>query len=292
MRIGIHTSIAGSLENAALHAAEIGANTFQIFSASPRMWRSRPPDPSLAQRLKDARERLDLKPLVIHDNYLINMAAGDASLRAKSVAAFRSEIERAITLAAEYLVLHPGSYRGQSLEAGIQMLIESLVEAARGLCDRSLTLLLENTAGSGSAIGSRFEELAEIRRSTSKRIGFEIGFCLDTAHCLAAGYDVASAAGLDKTLQEAERILGLKRVPVIHTNDSKAPLESRVDRHEHIGQGYIGIPGFRHILNDPRLREKAFILETPIYEEGDDRRNLRKLKSLCRKSRTTTTRSS
>ena len=242
--------------------------------------------------MRDARQRLDLKPLVIHDNYLINMAAGDEALRAISVAAFRSEIERAIVLDAEYLVLHPGSYRGRSLEAAIQTLVESLVAATRGLHDKRLTLLLENTAGSGSALGSRFEELAELRRSASKRIGFEIGFCLDTAHCLAAGYDVASAAGLDKTLKAADRIPGLKNVPVIHTNDSKAPLGSRVDRHEHIGQGYIGIPGFRRILNDPRLREKAFILETPIYKEGDDRRNLRKLKSLCRKSRTTTTRSS
>ena len=285
MRIGIHTSIAGSLEKAALRADELGANTFQIFSASPRMWRAALPDPEAVKRMKEARERLDLTPLVIHDNYLINMAAADPALRARSIAAFRGEIQRASIIGAEYLVLHPGSYKGQTLEAGLLTLIASLAEAARGLSG-SLTLLLENTAGSGSAIGSRFEELAYLRREVSGRIDFEIGFCLDTAHSLAAGYDIAQG------LLEADRILGLARVKVIHTNDSKAPLGSHVDRHEHIGQGYIGMQGFRRILNHPKLRTKAFILETPIDQEGDDRRDLQRLKRLCRKSRTTTTKSS
>jgi deoxyribonuclease-4 len=285
LRIGIHTSIAGSLEKAALRAHELGANAFQIFSASPRMWRAALPDPEAVKRMKEARERLDLTPLVIHDNYLINMAAADPALRARSIAAFRGEIERALIIGAEYLVLHPGSYKGQTLEAGLLTLIASLAEAARGLSG-SLTLLLENTAGAGSAIGSRFEELAYLRREVSGRIDFEIGFCLDTAHSLAAGYDIAQG------LLEADRILGLARVKVIHTNDSKAPLGSHVDRHEHIGQGYIGMQGFRRILNHPKLRTKAFILETPIDQEGDDRRDLQRLKRLCRKSRTTTTKSS
>jgi len=285
LRIGIHTSIAGSLEKAALRADELGANTFQIFSASPRMWRAALPDPEAVKRMKEARERLDLTPLVIHDNYLINMAAADPALRARSIAAFRGEIQRASIIGAEYLVLHPGSYKGQTLEAGLLTLIASLAEAARGLSG-SLTLLLENTAGAGSAIGSRFEELAYLRREVSGRIDFEIGFCLDTAHSLAAGYDIAQG------LLEADRILGLARVKVIHTNDSKAPLGSHVDRHEHIGQGYIGMQGFRRILNHPKLRTKAFILETPIDQEGDDRRDLQRLKRLCRKSRTTTTKSS
>ena len=285
MRIGIHTSIAGSLEKAALRAHELGANTFQIFSASPRMWRAALPDPEAVKRMKEARERLDLTPLVIHDNYLINMAAADPALRARSISAFRGEIERASIIGAEYLVLHPGSYKGQTLEASLETLIASLAEAARGLSG-SLTLLLENTAGSGSAIGSRFEELAYLRREVSSKIDLDVGFCLDTAHSLAAGYDVAQG------LLEADRILGLARVKVIHTNDSKAPLGFHVDRHEHIGQGYIGMQGFRRILNHPKLRTKAFILETPIDQEGDDRRDLQRLKRLCRKSRTTTTKSS
>ncbi|HSB17188.1 MAG TPA: deoxyribonuclease IV [Bryobacteraceae bacterium] len=291
LRIGIHTSIAGSLDQAAVRAAELDANTFQIFSSSPRMWRARTPSSDEIRNLRETCERHDLTPLVIHDNYLINLAAADPKIRAQSIAAFRGEIERALALGAEHLVAHPGSYKNQTLEQGMRTLVESLVKAAKGLRG-PLTLLLENTAGSGSAIGSRFEELAELRRLASDRVGFEIGFCLDTAHCLASGYNVATRAGLEETVREADRILGLAKVHVIHANDSKTPLGSRVDRHEHIGEGYIGIPGFRRILNHPRLRSKAFILETPIDRDGDDRRNLETLKNLCRKSRTTTTRSS
>jgi len=256
------------------------------------MWRHAALDPAAIQRLKEARALLDLTPLVVHDNYLINLAAGEPSLRTRSIAAFRAEIERCLAIDADYLVLHPGSYRGRSMEEGIQTLVASLIEAAAGLASGRLMLLLENTAGSGSAIGSRFEELAAVRRAAAGRTGLRIGYCLDTAHCLAGGYDVASASGLEKTVRAAGRVLGLSRVKVIHTNDSKAPLGSRVDRHEHIGQGYIGMQGFRRILNHPGLRDKAFILETPIDREGDDRRNLLKLKRLCRKSRTTRSRSS
>ncbi len=255
------------------------------------MWRGSALDTEGVERFRGTRERLKLAPLVVHDNYLINLASADATHRGRSIHAFREELKRSMALGADYLVLHPGSYKGQTLEAGIRTLADSLAEAAQGLGSGSLTLLFENTAGSGSAIGSRFEELAELRHSLRNRIGFLTGYCLDTAHCLAAGYDVASQAGLAAAVREAEEVLGLKEVKVIHTNDSKAPLGSRVDRHEHIGRGYIGIQGFRRILNHPRLRSKAFILETPIDREGDDRRNLQKLKQLCRKSRTTTTRS-
>jgi deoxyribonuclease-4 len=291
VRIGIHTSIAGALENAALKAVELGANTFQIFSASPRMWRAGPAKPDQITQLKAVRAKHGLAPLVIHDNYLINLAARDPVLRTRSIAAFRGEIERAIAIGAEYLVAHPGSYKGQTIEQGIEAVAEGLVEAARGLKSRRLAILLENTAGSGAQIGSRFEELAELRRLARRGLGFRIGFCLDTAHALAAGYDVASAKGLRETLKQIERVLGLENVPVIHANDSKARLGSRVDRHQHIGQGYIGLEGFRRILNHPKLRAKAFILETPADKEDDDRRNVEALKSLCRKSPTTIKRS-
>lgn len=291
MRIGIHTSIAGALENAALKAVELGANTFQIFSASPRMWRAGPAKPGQIERLKAVREKHDLAPLVIHDNYLINLAARDPVMRARSIAAFRGEIERALAIGAEYLVAHPGSYRGQTLEQGIKAVAKGLIQAARGLKSHRLTILLENTAGSGAQIGSMFEELAELRGLARRGLGFRIGFCLDTAHSLAAGYDVASANGLRETVKRIERVLGLENVPVIHANDSKAPLGSRVDRHQHIGRGYIGLEGFRRILNHPKLRAKAFILETPVDKQNDDRRNVEALKSLCRKSLTTIKRS-
>lgn len=288
MRIGIHTSIAGSLDNAARKAAELGANTFQIFSSSPRMWKERQPDSGEVRRMREVRQDLDLAPLVIHGNYLINLAAADERLRRKSVRSLHRELERTILIGAEYLVAHPGSYRGRTLKEGIETVAASLKEAARGIRPNGLMLLLENTAGSGSAVGSRFEELAEIRHVAQRRLDLEIGYCLDTAHCLAAGYDVATAKGLRRTVEEAERILGLDRVRVIHANDSKAPLGSRVDRHEHIGRGHIGKDGFRRILTHVKLRRKPFILETPIDEEGDDLRNVEMLKTLCRRRLTTT----
>jgi deoxyribonuclease IV len=285
LRIGIHTSIAKSLENAAIKAAELGANTFQIFSASPRMWRASAPAPSAVKLLERARERYDLKPLVIHDNYLINLASCSEPLRAQSTAAFRGEIERALAIGAEYLVAHPGNCKGHSVEQGIYAVIRSLAEAAQGLDTANLTVLLENTAGAGAALGSRFEELGVMKQFAAELTDLRIGFCIDTCHCLTSGYDVSSAAGLKQTLAEMDRVLGIDNVRVIHANDSKAPLGSHVDRHEHIGHGYIGEDGFRRILNHPKLRTKAFILETPVDKEGDELRNLAMLKKLCRKSK-------
>src|SRR6266404_1170665 len=292
MRIGIHTSIAGSLERSALKAAELGANTFQIFSSSPRQWKASVPSPAGINLFNRARDKHDLTPLVIHDNYLINLAAADEGVRLKSIEAFRGELERAIAIGAEYVVAHPGNYKGHTIEQGILHFIEGVAKAANGLQCGKLMLLVENTVGAGAQLGSRFEELHVIREYASKMTDLQIGYCLDTCHLLASGYDVASADGLKKTVAEADQILGLDHVRVIHSNDSKAPLGSHIDRHENIGEGYIGLDGFRRILTHPRLRSKAFILETPVDKDGDDRRNVETLKSLCRKSLTTTTKSS
>jgi deoxyribonuclease-4 len=283
LRLGLHTSIAKSLENAAIKAAEAGANTFQIFSASPRMWRASPPAASAVKLLQRARERHDLQPLVIHDNYLINLASCSEPLRLQSTAAFRGEIERALAIGADYLVAHPGNCKGHSVEQGIYTVIRSLAEAAEGLDTTNLMVLLENTAGAGAALGSRFEELGLMRQFAAEWTDLKIGFCIDTCHCLSSGYDVSSAAGLKQTVAEMDRVLGIENVRVIHANDSKTPLGSHVDRHEHIGRGYIGEGGFRRILNHPKLRAKAFILETPVDEEGDELRNMEMLKKLCRK---------
>jgi deoxyribonuclease-4 len=242
--------------------------------------------------LKRARDKHDLTPLVIHDNYLINLAAADETIRAKSVEAFRGELERAIAIGAEYLVAHPGNYRGQTLEQGILRFLEGIAQASAGLKFGKLMLLAECTVGAGAQIGGRFEELAAIREFAPRLTDLQVGFCLDTCHLLAAGYDVAASAGLRRVIAEADSILGLENVKVIHANDSKTPLGSHVDRHQHIGQGYIGVDGFRRILTHPQLRSKAFILETPLEQDGDDRKNLDTLKSLWRKPRTTTTKSS
>lgn len=249
------------------------------------MWRAGTPDPAQIRLLQKAREKHDLFPLVIHDNYLINMASCSEALRLQSVAAFRGEIERALSIGAEYLVTHPGNCKGHSVEQGICEVVRSLVEAASGLNTRNLMVLLENTAGSGAALGSRFEELAEIRKYAAHFTDLQIGFCIDTCHCHASGYDVSTAAGVRKTVAEIESVLGIENVRVIHTNDSKTPFHSRVDRHEHIGKGSIGEAGFRALLNHPKLRRKAFILETPVDEEGDELKNMEMLKSLCGKRR-------
>jgi deoxyribonuclease-4 len=288
MRIGIHTSIAGALERSALKAAELGANTFQIFSSSPRQWKASMPSPIAIAALRKAREKYDLNPLVIHDNYLINLASVHQEVRALSIQAFRGEMERAVAIGAEYLVAHPGNYKGQTVEQGILHFIEGVAEAALGLRFDKLMLLVENTVGAGAQLGGKFAELHVIREYGSKMTDLPIGFCLDTCHLLASGYNVSTAEGLKLTMSEVQEILGLQHVRVIHANDSKGALSSHIDRHENIGEGYIGIDGFRRILAHPRLRSKAFILETPVEKDGDDRRNLDTLKSLCPKSRTTT----
>jgi deoxyribonuclease-4 len=292
MRIGIHCSTSGALVNAAKKAVELGASCFQIFTASPRMWRASMPGAAEIGELKAYRAEHGLAPLVVHDSYLINLASPDGDIRAKSVAAMRGEMERAAAIGAEYLVMHPGSAKDGTVKEGIESIARSLVEASKGLKAGGLTLLFENTAGAGATIGRSFEELRELRNRVDGRIPMATGYCLDTCHLYASGFDVASAGGLERTLADVERVLGLAHVPVVHVNDSKGELGSRLDRHANIGEGHIGLAGFRRILNHPLLGEKAFVLETPIDEPGDDQRNVDALKRLCRKPRTTTKRSS
>jgi deoxyribonuclease-4 len=274
------------LERSALTAEELGANTFQIFSASPRMWRASMPYAVDIKRLRAARQRYDLHPLAIHCNYLVNLASLDAVVRQRSIQSFRGELERAIAIGAEFLVVHPGSYRGRSIEESIAAFALALRDAAKGLHAGRVTVLLENTAGSGNHLGSRFEELQSIRHLARDLTDIEVGYCLDTCHLLAAGFNIATAAGLRAMLRSAEESLGLSNVHLIHANDSRGALGSRVDRHASIGEGHIGAEGFRRILAHPELRSKPFILETPVEHSGDDRRNLDTLKRLRAQTRT------
>lgn len=255
------------------------------------MWRASAPRPADIALFRKARERFDLTPLVIHDNYLINLAASEGDTRRLSVLSFRGELERAAAIGAEYLVAHPGSYKGHTLEQGFRNFAESLAEAAAGSAAGSVMLLLECTAGAGCALGGRLEELAALRELALHVTDLPVGYCLDTCHLLAAGYDVASADGLRRTVAEIDRVLGLEHVKVIHANDSKGALGSHLDRHANIGEGYIGRNGFQRILTHPKLRGKPFILETPVDNKGDDLKNIETLKDLCRKSRTITTKS-
>lgn len=284
MRLGIHTFTSGSLETAAFRAAELGANTFQIFSASPRMWRAKSPDALQIRSMRQIRERHDLYPLAIHASYLINLASLDPVIRPKSIAGFRGEIERALAIGAEYLVVHPGSCMGRACEEAIAAVALSLQEASEGLQLANLKVLLENTAGSGGALGSRLEELHRIRDLTAQLSDAPVGYCLDTCHLLAAGFDVVTLPGVRQTVRQIEDVLGLEHVALFHANDSKTPRGSRVDRHANIGEGHIGRDGFHRILTHPKLRAKPFILETPVDNPGDDRRNLDALRELARRA--------
>src|SRR3954452_15675543 len=286
MRIGIHTFTAGSLERAAIKAHELGANTFQIFSASPRMWRARNPDSEKVKLFKASRERHDLTPLVINDSYLIKLASPPSVIRDQSIDAFRGELERALIIGAEYLVAHPGNSRGLSVEQGMLNVAEALALAWRGVredlkkSNSKLTILLENTPGAGTQLGGKLEELATIRQLAAPQLDIPIGFCLDTCHCYVSGFDLSSEAGFGELMARASECLKLENVHVIHSNDAKMPLDSRCDRHANIGSGYIGVEGFRRILNHPELSRKAFILETPVDKPGDDLLNVKALKEL------------
>ncbi len=289
LRLGIHTFTSGSLEKAALRAGELGAQTFQIFSASPRMWRARTPGPGEVAQLRAARERFNLHPLAIHASYLINLASADPAIRAKSIDGFRGELQRASLIGAEYLVIHPGSYRGQQVEEATAAFALGLRDASSGLHLRGVTVLLENTAGSGCQLGGKLEELRSIRELARDLTRLRVGYCLDTCHLFAAGFDISRPKGLRLTFTSIEQSLGFSNVYLVHANDSKGALGSRVDRHTHIGQCHIGMQGFRRILRHPALRDKPFILETPVARQGDDRRNLDTLRTLAASRRTTAT---
>jgi deoxyribonuclease-4 len=283
VRIGIHTSRAKSLEASALKAAELGANTFQIFSASPRMWRAVPPARDDIRLFRKAREKFDLHPLAVHVSYLVNLATLDPVIRRKSIDGFRGELQRAAAIGAEYLVVHPGNYRGQTVQEGLAAFVLGMVEAAAGLNLSGLTVLLENTVGAGCQIGGKLEELQAIRELTARESDLCVGYCLDTCHLLAAGFNIANDRGLSSAVSHIHKVLGLANVCLIHANDSKKPLGSRLDRHANIGEGHIGESGFRRILQHPKLRNKPFILETPVDEEGDDLRNVDALKRLAQR---------
>jgi deoxyribonuclease-4 len=281
-RIGIHTSTAGGVENAAERAYRLGCNTFQVFSSSPRQWKPYELARPQCAEMSRLREKYDLKPLVIHTNYLVNLAGTTPEFHAKSVAAFRGEVERAVNLCAEYLVLHPGSFKGGSREEGLIRVSLAILEAVQeiDLARAGLTVLIENTAGAEFSLGGSFEQVAEV--ITHLRRVIPVAACIDTCHVHVAGYDIVSEEGFKKTLKHLDDTIGLKNVPVWHCNDAKAARGSKLDRHQHIGQGTIGLEAFARLLNDPRLKRAAFIAETPIDHPGDDRRNVETLKSLVR----------
>jgi deoxyribonuclease IV len=282
-RIGIHTSTAGGVENAAERAYRLGCNTLQIFSSSPRQWKPYDLGASQCEVMNELRQKYDLKPLVIHTNYLVNVAAINSGFHEKSILAFRAEVERALALCADYLVLHPGSYRGMTREEGLQRAAAAIDVATKGLDLRrnGLTILIENTAGAEFSLGGSFEQVAELLHYLRGIV--PVAACLDTCHTHVAGYDIVSDTGYRDTVKQIESTIGIADVRVWHCNDAKAARGSKLDRHQHIGKGSIGLEAFRRLLNDPQFKHAAFIAETPIDEPGDDLRNIATLKSLVKK---------
>jgi deoxyribonuclease IV len=281
-RIGIHTSSSGGVENAAERAYRLGCNTFQIFSSSPRQWKPYELGRPQCEQMNRLRAQYDLKPLVIHTNYLINLAGTSELFLRKSIEAFRGEIERAIALCAEYLVLHPGSFRGADRNKGLLQTAAAISAASNNLdlAKAGLIILIENTAGAEFSLGGSFEQVAEVIEHLRNHV--PVAACIDICHVHVAGYDIVSEEGYEKTMRKLDSTIGLKNVPVWHCNDAKAACGSKLDRHQHIGKGTIGFEAFRRLLNDPRVAQAAFIAETPIDEPGDDRRNVAALKKLVK----------
>jgi deoxyribonuclease-4 len=279
-RIGIHTSIAGGVQNAAERAYRLGCSAFQIFSSSPRQWAPYELGRPDCAELIRLREKYDLCPMAIHVNYLVNLASTTPVFLRKSLEAFRGEVERALALQAEFLVLHPGSFRGADRERGLLSVAAGIAASTQGLdlAGGNLTVLLENTAGAEYSLGGTFEQVGELLARLRPII--PVGACIDTCHTHVAGYDIVSPDGFRQTMAHLDAMVGLANVRVWHCNDAKAARGSKLDRHQHIGKGELGRETFRRLLNDSRVAHAAFIAETPIDQPGDDRRNVDALKKL------------
>jgi deoxyribonuclease IV len=274
-KIGFHAPITGGLHNALIIARDVGCDTVQIFSRNPRGWLAKPLTKSAISLFQETKRLTRISPILVHCNYLVNLAATDDLLLAKSIASFREEVARAIKLGVDYLVVHPGSARGACEQLGLEKSAASLRIACKGLRPGRLRILLENTAGQGECIGHRFEHLREIMEACPK---LPLGVCFDTAHAFTAGYDIREEAGLEALIDKLKRTVGLRSVLAVHFNDSRAPYNSRVDRHWHIGEGHIGNAALRRVAQHPRFRHAAFILETPYDDPRADLENLAKLR--------------
>lgn len=280
-RIGVHVGTAGGCWTAVERAATAGANTFQIFSSSPRMWKAAAVKPQDAAKMLELRAKHDVGPVSIHASYLINLCSQTASVRQNSTTAFRGEVERALALGAEYLVLHPGSWKGLTREEGLRLAAQSIERAIDGLDwqGKNFKILIENTAGAEFSLGGKLEQVAELVECL--RACAPVAVCLDTCHVHVAGYDIVSADGYIETMKLIESTVGTNAVKVWHCNDAKATMGSKLDRHEHIGEGTIGVEAFRRLLHDERFAHTAFIAETPVDTPGDEARNVGVLRTLA-----------
>jgi deoxyribonuclease-4 len=280
-RIGVHVGTAGGCWTAVRRAAEAGGTTFQIFSSSPRMWRAAAVKAEDAAKMTAERAEWGVGPFSIHASYLINLCSQTESVRESSTTAFRGEVERALALGAAYLVLHPGSWKGLTREEGLRLAAQSIERAIDGIDfgGSGFRILIENTAGAEFSLGSKLEQVAELVCCLEKCA--PVAVCLDTCHVHVAGYDIVSGAGYAHTMKVVEETVGFGAVKVWHCNDAKAAVGSKLDRHEHIGEGTIGAEAFRRLLHDERFAEALFIAETPVDSPGDEGRNVGVLRTLA-----------
>lgn len=277
-RFGAHESVAGGLHLAFDRIEQAGGEALQIFTRNQRQWRPSPLSEEEIRLFRASWQQHPGMPVASHASYLINLATGKAELAAKSMQALAAELERCNLLGIPSAVLHPGSHGGDGIDVGLRRVVAAL-DQVLDEHDGDTMVLLETTAGQGTGMGATFEELGYILANC--RHGDRLGVCLDTCHIFAAGYDIRSAEGYDTTMARFDEAIGLDRLQFFHLNDSKKGVGARVDRHEHIGQGEIGLEGFGYLVNDPRFADHPMTLETPKGKElAEDRENLQRLRDL------------
>jgi len=277
--LGAHMSIAGGVDNAVLLGKEVGCDTVQLFTKSSRQWVSKPLGKDEIARFHRAKKETGLNTVVAHDSYLYNFAAPDDVLRKKSVAGLIDEMERCEALGVMYLIAHPGAHVGTGEEAGIQTIAKSIDEMHSACPGYETKLAIEITAGQGSNLGYRFQQVRQIIDASKN--SDQLRVCFDTEHAFAAGYDLRTKEGYERTFAEFDETIGLEILVAFHLNDAKKDLGCRVDRHEHIGKGFIGLEAFRLLMNDKRFWGLPMCLETPKSDDcHEDHENLATLRNL------------
>ena len=283
MRIGAHVKTAGGLSTAFERAQAIGAETIQLFGSSPQMWRTTDHSPQDIERFRTLMAETGIAPVFIHGTYLVNLASADPTNLARSVGNLKHSMNLCAAIGASGVIFHVGSHKGSGFEAVLPQIADSLRDIL-GATPPESRLVLENSAGMGGSVGSKFGELGAIIREVGGPLSERVKVCLDTEHAYAARYDVASEAGLAAAMAEFDHEIGLEKLVAVHANDSKIPLGGGVDRHENIGEGHIGLEGFETIMRHPAFRDVPFLLEVPGFEgDGPDKQNVDILRQLREK---------
>ena len=278
IKLGVHVSISGTIDQAADRAKELELQTFQMFTRNPRGWKFRKLDKDEVKEFRRKVESFNFNPVVSHMPYLPNLSSPKKMIYNKSVKSLIAELDRCETLGIQYAVTHLGSHLGKGADIGLENLVTAINEAL-SVNKSDVILLLENTAGTKNSMGSSFEDIKKILERVEKKN--RAGVCFDTAHAYAAGYDLRTPHGVNDTITKFDSILGIELLKVVHLNDSQVGLGSGRDRHEHIGMGYIGDEGFRALLKHESVRQLPFILETPIDDRRNDVGDIRKARELA-----------